>query len=63
LKGRSFAAAAGIEEVHKAMKEFKEGKLKNGKAEKKVTNPRQAVAIGLSTAGKKGGKVPAKKGS
>jgi hypothetical protein len=49
--------------VHAAMKEMKEGKLTSGKSGKKVTNPRQAVAIGLSKARKKGGKVPAKKRS
>jgi hypothetical protein len=51
------------EKVKKAMHEFKEGKLKSGKSGKKVTNPKQAVAIGLSQARKKGGKVPAKKAS
>lgn len=51
------------EEVKEAMHEFKEGKLKSGgKSEKKVTNPKQAVAIGLSKARKKGAKVPSKKG-
>ena len=49
------------EEVGKAMHEFKEGKLKSGKSGKKVSNPKQAVAIGLSKARKEGGKVPAKK--
>jgi hypothetical protein len=43
------------------MHEFKEGKLKSGKAGKKVCNPKQAIAIGLSKARKKGGKVPAEK--
>jgi hypothetical protein len=44
-----------------AMHEFKEGKLKSGgKSKKKVTNPKQAIAIGLSKARKKGAKVPAK---
>jgi hypothetical protein len=47
--------------VKEAMHEFKKGKLKSGKSGKKVTNPRQAVAIGLSEARKKGAKVPAKK--
>lgn len=47
--------------VKEAMHEFKEGKLKSGKSGKKVTNPKQAVAIGLSEARKKGAKVPAKK--
>jgi hypothetical protein len=50
------------QEVHKAMHEFKEGKLKSGgRSHKKVTNPRQAIAIGLSKARKEGGKVPSKK--
>jgi hypothetical protein len=49
------------EEVHEAMHEMKEGKLKSGKSGKKVTSRKQAVAIGLSKARKKGAKVPAKK--
>jgi hypothetical protein len=51
------------EEVKEAMHEFKRGKLKSGKAGKKVTSRKQAVAIGLSKARKEGGKVPAKKKS
>jgi hypothetical protein len=50
-------------EVKKAMHEFKEGDLKSGKSGKKVKNPKQAVAIGLSKARKKGAKVPSKKKS
>jgi hypothetical protein len=51
------------EEVKEAMHEFKEGKLKSGgKSQKKVTNPKQAIAIGLSKARKEGAKVPSKKG-
>jgi len=53
--------AKSKEEVGKAMHEFKEGKLKSGKSGKKVSNPKQAIAIGLSKARKEGGKVPAKK--
>jgi hypothetical protein len=49
------------EKVEKAMREMKEGKLKSGKSGRKVTNPKQAVAIGLSEARKAGGKVPAEK--
>jgi hypothetical protein len=49
--------AKAKKDVHEAMHEFKEGKLKSGSG-KKVTNPRQAVAIGLSKARKEGGKVP-----
>ncbi|HEY3276172.1 MAG TPA: DUF6496 domain-containing protein [Syntrophorhabdaceae bacterium] len=44
--------------VKEVMEEFKEGKLKSGKSGKKVTNRKQAVAIGLSEARKKGAKVP-----
>lgn len=50
------------EKVEKVMKEMKEGKLKSGSG-KKVTNPKQAVAIGLSEARKEGAKVPKKKSS
>ena len=53
--------AKSKEEVGKAMHEFKEGTLKSGKSGKRVSNPKQAVAIGLSKARKKGGKVPARK--
>jgi len=48
-------------EVKKAMHEKKEGKLKSGKSGKKVTSKKQAIAIGLSKARKKGAKVPKKK--
>ena len=47
--------------VKKAMHERKRGKLKSGKSGKKVTSRKQAIAIGLSQARRKGGKVPAKK--
>jgi hypothetical protein len=46
------------------MHEMKEGKLRSGKSGKQVTNPKQAIAIGLSEARHTGGKVaPAKKTS
>lgn len=49
------------EEVKEAMHEMKEGTLKSGgKSKKKVTDPKQAIAIGLSKARKEGAKVPAK---
>jgi hypothetical protein len=42
---------------------MKEGRLKSGgESKKRVTNPKQAIAIGLSKARKKGERVPAKKG-
>lgn len=47
--------------VAKAMHEMKEGTLKSGRSGKRVTNPKQAIAIGLSEAKKEGGKVPPKK--
>jgi len=49
------------EQVAETMHEFKEGKLKSGKSGKKVTSRKQAIAIGLSQARKRGAKVPAKK--
>ncbi|WP_423600444.1 DUF6496 domain-containing protein [Roseateles sp. MS654] len=51
------------EEVGKAMHEEKHGQLKSGRSGKKVTNPKQAVAIGLSKARKAGAKVPSKRSS
>lgn len=51
------------EKVERAMEEMKEGKLKSGRSGKKVTNPKQAIAIGLSEARKEGGKVPKKAGA
>jgi hypothetical protein len=47
--------------VEKAMHEMKEGKLYSGRSGNKVTNPKQAVAIGLSEAREAGAKVPHKK--
>ena len=44
--------------VKQAMEKMKEGKLKSGGSGKKVRNPKQAIAIGLSEARKKGAKVP-----
>jgi hypothetical protein len=46
------------EKVKEVMDEMKEGKLKSGRSGKKVTNPKQAIAIGLSEARKEGDKVP-----
>ena len=38
--------------ISKVMREFKAGELHSGKGGKVVKNPRQAVAIALSEAGK-----------
>jgi hypothetical protein len=49
------------ESVKGAMHKFKHGELKSGsKSRTTVKNPKQAIAIGLSEARKKGAKVPAK---
>ncbi len=48
------------ESVKTAMHKMKAGKLESGKTHKKVTNPKQAIAIGLSEAREKGAKVPNK---
>lgn len=56
---RKYGPKAG-EKVEEAMHEFKRGKLKSGSGQK-VTNKKQAIAIGLSQARKAGAKVPAKK--
>ncbi len=46
-------------EVKKAMHKYKQGELKSSSGQE-VTNPKQAVAIGLSEAREKGAKVPVK---
>ena len=52
------------EEVKEAMHEKKKGTLKSGRGGKggRVKSRKQAIAIGLSEARKKGAKVPRKKG-
>ncbi|WP_018615451.1 DUF6496 domain-containing protein [Segetibacter koreensis] len=56
-----YSKGAG-EKVEEVMHEMKEGKLKTGSG-KKVTNPKQAIAIGLSEAREEGEKVPKKSGA
>lgn len=41
----------GQKKVEKVMGEFKRGTLKSGSTDKKVANPKQAVAIALNEAG------------
>lgn len=48
------------DKIGKVMHEFKEGKLKSSSGEK-VTNRKQAVAIGISEAKQEGLKVPKNK--
>lgn len=53
--------STGEKKVKKVMHEFKEGELHSGsKKGAIVTNPKQAVAIGLSEARKAGAKIPKK---
>ena len=51
------------DKVEASMREMKEGKLRSGRSGKKVTDPKQAIAIGLSEARQEGDKVPARKAS
>lgn len=53
---------ASQKEVKDEMKRYKKGTAHSGPKHKKVKNPKQAIAIGLSKARKKGAKVPPKKG-
>jgi hypothetical protein len=50
------------DKVGKVMHEFKEGKLKSSSGQK-VTNRKQAIAIGISEAREEGLKVPPRKKS
>jgi Family of unknown function (DUF6496) len=54
---RKYSPAAS-KSVETEMKAMKKGQLKSGRSGKKVTNPKQAIAIGLSEARKAGKKVP-----
>jgi hypothetical protein len=50
-------SAGASKSVEREMKAMKQGKLKSGSGQK-VTDPKQAIAIGLSEARKAGAKVP-----
>jgi hypothetical protein len=54
--GRKYSPKAS-KSVEREMRAMKEGKLKSGSGQK-VTNPKQAIAIGLSEARKSGAKMP-----
>lgn len=49
------------DEIEKAMHEYKEGELTTGEKGGRVKSRKQAIAIGLSKARKKGAKVPSRK--
>ena len=59
---RRYSRSAG-KDVEREMRAFKQGKLKSGRGGKggKVKSRKQAIAIGLSEARKKGARVPKKK--
>ncbi len=57
---RKYSPSAG-KDVETEMRAMKKGTLRSGRSGEKVTNPKQAIAIGLSKARKEGKKVPAKK--
>jgi len=59
---RKYSPSAGSD-VKREMHEFKRGKLKSGRSGKTVKSRKQAIAIGLSEARRKGKKVPAKRSS
>ena len=61
-KKRKYSKSAG-KDVENEMKRYKKGTAKSGPGGKggKVKNRKQAIAIGLSKARKKGKKVPRKK--
>jgi hypothetical protein len=50
----------GRGKVEKVMHEFKHGELKSGRSGRKVKNPKQAIAIGLSEARRSGANIPKK---
>ena len=65
MEGRAMArkyskSASG--DVKRAMRKRKKGTLRSGRSGKKVTSRKQAIAIGLSEARKKGAKVPSRNG-
>ena len=59
---RKYSPSAGSN-VKREMHEFKRGKLKSGRSGKIVKSRKQAIAIGLAEARRKGKKVPEKRTS
>jgi hypothetical protein len=57
---RKYSRSAS-KDVEGAMRKRKKGTLRSGRSKKKVKSRKQAIAIGLSEARKKGKKVPKKK--
>jgi hypothetical protein len=61
--GRKRYGKAASKRVESAMRRRKKGTLKSGRSGKRVKSRKQAIAIGLSEARKKGAKVPRKRSS
>jgi len=59
---RKYSKSASSD-VKRAMRKRQKGTLKSGRSGKKVKSRKQAIAIGLSEARRKGKKVPKKKSS
>jgi len=59
-KKRKYSKGAA-KKVKRAMKKREAGTLESGRSGKKVKSRKQAIAIGLSEARKRGAKVPKKK--
>jgi Family of unknown function (DUF6496) len=59
---RKYSRSAS-KDVRGAMRKRKRGTLKSGRSGRKVKSRRQAIAIGLSEARRKGKKVPKKRAS
>jgi len=60
--GRRKYGKAASKRVESAMRRRKKGTLKSGSSGKTVKSRKQAIALGLSEARKKGAKVPRKRG-
>ena len=61
--GKRKYGKAASKRVESAMRRRKKGTLKSGRSGKTVKSRKQAIAIGLSEARKKGAKVPRKRGN
>jgi hypothetical protein len=59
--GKRKYGKAASKRVESAMRRRKKGTLKSGRSGKTVKSRKQAIAIGLSEARKKGAKVPRKR--
>jgi hypothetical protein len=60
VMARKYSRSAS-KDVEGAMRKRKKGTLRSGRSKKKVKSRKQAIAIGLSEARRKGKKVPKKK--